>query len=782
MLKANGCQLMALSLLSGTTVMAGAAQAQSTNAPAQASDTQTSVPDIIVTAEKRSSSANKVPLSINVFNGTQLATAGVHSTEDLAKLVPGFSTVTSFYGAPVYYLRGVGYYDNSVAARPAVTIYADEAPIPYSVMAMGTTLDLERVEVLKGPQGTLFGSNSTGGAINFIAAKPGTRFEAGADVSFGRFDDGIVSGFVSGPLSDTVGARLAVSHESSGDWQKNYVTGATHGAKNITSFRGTLTFRPTPRLKGILTFSGTLDRSDVQTGQLVGISPTVPAEPALAAFPLAPANARATAYGTDFPEGGRLRKNNRELQAILRIDYDVSDGTTITSLTSGAWNRQNFAQSASATTLQVYALDRQGEVHSVSQELRAGGHFHQDRGHWVLGGSYEHDTTYENTNFDIRDANAGNVFDALGLPSINRVPTILSTTYDSKGVFGNVDYELTSTISARAGLRYTKTGLDYDACSLNAGNLTYGTGIVTVLNMTGSSIRPLVAGDCVNFAPLANGTYQLAHIRGQTEQGSTSWRAGLDWKPVAGTLLYASVSRGYKAQAVSNIAAVFVTQYNPVPQERLTAYEAGIKTNILPATHLNAAVFYYQYADKQLQGTMIVPIFGPLATLVSVPRSHILGADFDLTTRPMRGLTLGAQGTFLHSQVDGSFTGTTQLGETGDFGGSAFPNTPKWQLAGSGEYRWNVGRTLEAFVGGRYTWRSQTYGDFNRENLLKINAYGLLDANLGVSTNDHRWTAQIWGHNLTNRYYWASQNAFLESIVRYAGMPITYGVSLSFRY
>jgi outer membrane receptor protein involved in Fe transport len=573
-----------------------------------------------------------------------------------------------------------------------------------------------------------------------------------------------------------------VSHESAGDWQKNYATGATQGAKNISSFRATLAYHPLPRLKALLTLSGTLDRSDVQTGQLVGLSPTVAAEPALAAFPLAPVNARATAYGANFPDGGQLRKDNRELQATLRLDYELSDATTITSLTSGAWNRQNFAQSASATTLQVYALDRQGHVHSLSQELRAGGHFAQNRGNWVLGGSYEHDTTYENTTFDIRDANAGNVFDALGLPSIDKVPTILSTTYDSKGVFGNVDYALTSTISARAGVRYTYTGLDYDACSQNAGNLSYGTGIRTILNLTGSSIRPLVAGDCVNFAPLANGAYQLAHIQGQTNQGSTSWRAGLDWKPVAGTLLYTSVSRGYKAQAVSNIAAVFVTQYNPVPQEKLTAYEVGLKANILPGAHLNAAVFYYQYGDKQLQGTMIVPIFGPLATLVSVPKSHILGADFDLTTRPVRGLTLGAQGTFLQSRVDGDFTGTTQLGVSGNFKGTTFPNTPKWQVSGSGEYRWDVRSNLEAFVGGRYSWRSGTYGDFTRDNLLKIDAYGLLDGYVGVATKDHRWTAQIWGHNLTNRYYWASQNAFLESVVRYAGMPVTYGASLSFRY
>jgi outer membrane receptor protein involved in Fe transport len=146
-----------------------------------------------------------------------------------------------------------------------------------------------------------------------------------------------------------------------------------------------------------------------------------------------------------------------------------------------------------------------------------------------------------------------------------------------------VDYDLTSTISARGGVRYTYTELGYDACTRNAGNLSYGTGIGTILNLTGSAIRPLVAGDCVNFAPLANGTYQLAHIQGQINQGSTSWRAGLDWKPEAGTLVYTSISRGYKAQAVSNIAAVFVTQDNTVPQERLTAYEAGIKTNILPA-------------------------------------------------------------------------------------------------------------------------------------------------------------------------------------------------------
>jgi iron complex outermembrane receptor protein len=739
--------------------------------------------EIVVTAEKRSESLSDVPMSITALTGSELSSLGVVSTEDLARVVPGFSTVTSYYGSPVYYLRGVGYYDTSVAARPAVTIYADEAPIPYSVMAMGTMLDLERVEVLKGPQGTLFGSNSTGGAINFVAAKPTDSLETGADLSYGRFNDTILSGFVSGPLTNGLDGRVALSHEGAGDWQRNYITGASLGAKDITSGRATLEWKPADPFHALLTLSGTYDGSDVQVGQLSGKNSKIPGQtPAFIAFPLSPDEAQATAFGTSYPNGVQLKKNNKEEQSTLRLDYYASKDVTLTSLTSFATNTQSYAQNAGATTLQVNALDRTGDVRSISQELRASGIFDDARGHWIFGGNFEHDTTFEDTIFGIADQSAGNVFDFLGLPPINEVPTILNTKYTSSAVFGNLDFEALDTLTTHLGARYTDTRTSYSACTQNAGNHPYFEGIVTLLNLTGSSIPPIGAGDCAVFAPAPGGGYEPTVAAGSQDETNVSWRAGLDWKPIAGTMLYANASRGFKAAATSNIAAVFISQYQAVPQEELTSYEVGLKTNAVPLTHIVLAAFYYDYKDKQLQGTEDVPIFGPLQQLVSIPKSNIKGLDFDITTKPLPGVTLGVQGTYLKSDVEGGFISTTALGAPANFGGNPFPNTPKWQTAGSAEYSWSIGGNLSMYTSAWETYRSGTYGDFVSEPLLRIPSYALLDAYAGVRSDDHRWSAQLWGHNLTDRYYWTTQVANVEGIVRYAGFPATYGFSVSYRY
>jgi iron complex outermembrane receptor protein len=761
------------------------ANAQSVNesSPQSVANTPGPLDEIVVTAQKRSQSVGDVPMSITALTGAELTALGVLSTEDLARVVPGFSTVTSYYGSPVYYLRGVGYYDTSVAARPAVTIYADEAPIPYSVMALGTMLDLERVEVLKGPQGTLFGSNSTGGAINFIAAKPTHTLETGADFSYGRFNDTILSAFVSGPLASSLDGRIALSHEGAGDWQRNYINGASLGAKDITSARATLEWQPLEQLRALLTLSGTYDGSDVQVGQLSGKNPAIPGQtPAFIAFPLAPAEAQATAFGTSYPNGAQLKKNNKEEQATLRLDLYATTNVTITSLTSFATNSQSYAQDAGATTLQVNALDRTGNVRSISEELRASGIFDEARGHWIFGGNFEHDKTFEDTIFGLADQSAGNVFDFLGLPPINEVPTILSTKYTASAVFGNLDFDALDTLTAHLGARYTDTRTSYSACTQNAGNLSYFTGIVTLLNLTGSSIAPIGAGDCAVFAPAPGGGYEPTIAAGSQDATSVSWRAGLDWKPVTGTMLYANASRGFKAAATSNIAAVFISQYQAVPQEELTSYEVGVKTSVVPLTHIDLAVFYYDYKDKQLQGTEDVPIFGPLQQLVSIPKSNIKGVDFDVTTKPVSAVTLRVQGTYLKSDVEGRFIGTTALGATANFGGNPFPNTPRWQTAAGAEYSWSIGGNLSMYTSAWVTYRSGTYGDFVSEPSLRIPSYTLLDACAGIRSDDHRWSAQLWGHNLTDRYYWTTQVANVEGIVRYAGLPATYGVSVSYRY
>ena len=160
----------------------------------------TSVSELVVTAEKREENINNVGMSIQAASGDRLLKLGITSTEDLTKIIPGFVVTPNYYGTVVYTIRGVGFQDTSLAGSPTVTVYQDQMPLPFSILTAGATLDLQRVEVLKGPQGTLFGENATAGAINYIANKPTDHFEAGGDLSLGNFQTADFQGFVSGPL------------------------------------------------------------------------------------------------------------------------------------------------------------------------------------------------------------------------------------------------------------------------------------------------------------------------------------------------------------------------------------------------------------------------------------------------------------------------------------------------------------------------------------------------------------------------------------------------------
>ena len=156
--------------------------------------------EVVVTAQKRQESINSVPMTINAVSGEQLLAQGIHSVGDLAKIAPGFHYTPSPYSTPIYSIRGIGFNESSLGAKPNVSVYVDEVPLAFPIVTAGVALDLERVEILKGPQGTLFGQNSTGGAINYIAAKPTNQLEAGVNAEYGRFNEANLEGFVSGAV------------------------------------------------------------------------------------------------------------------------------------------------------------------------------------------------------------------------------------------------------------------------------------------------------------------------------------------------------------------------------------------------------------------------------------------------------------------------------------------------------------------------------------------------------------------------------------------------------
>jgi outer membrane receptor protein involved in Fe transport len=180
------------------------------------------IEEIVVTAQKREENINEVGMSIQAATGEKLNELGIVDTSDLYKVVTGFNSNVTYYGTQIYTIRGVGFQDTALASSPTVSVYLDEMPLQFAAMTQGLIVDLQRVEVLKGPQGTLFGQNATGGAVNYVANKPTEVFEAGLDASYGRFNTLDLEGFLSGPISETLSYRVAARSIQSGAWQKSY--------------------------------------------------------------------------------------------------------------------------------------------------------------------------------------------------------------------------------------------------------------------------------------------------------------------------------------------------------------------------------------------------------------------------------------------------------------------------------------------------------------------------------------------------------------------------------
>ena len=411
----------------------------------------TAVQEIVVTAEKREETANKVPMSITAATGAQLALEGITQPRDLVKITPSFNYTDSYVGSPIYTLRGVGFSDISLGGRPTVSIYEDEAPIPFSIETRGASLDLERVEVLKGPQGTLFGQNATGGTINYIAAKPTKDLEAGASVSYGSYNAVDAEGFVSGPITDTLAARFSVDHSQGDGWQRSYTTNKANGSGDFTNGRLILAWTPTGRLKVQLNLNGFIDHSEVQAGQLIGITPSVPAAagliPGLLTYPLAPHDDRAA----DFNPGDDYHRHNGFVQGNLRIDYELPYDLTLTSITSYSRYTERQLQDIDGATLSNLSQLTFGGITSWSQELRLAAGRQPDRSaaNFVIGFNYAYDKVLEPpTTTTYPQSTTAFTFAPFGLPLFTSFRDMDNQTTTTVAGFANFDYKVRATISS----------------------------------------------------------------------------------------------------------------------------------------------------------------------------------------------------------------------------------------------------------------------------------------------------------------------------------------------
>jgi outer membrane receptor protein involved in Fe transport len=354
-------------------------------------------------------------------------------------------------------------------------------------------------------------------------------------------------------------------------------------------------------------------------------------------------------------------------------------------------------------------------------------------------------------------------------------------------------------LTFKGGVRYTRSRQTMNECNHDSGDGTTAATIELLYPLfnPGQSIE-MTNADCITFTtPPTVNVLKQGFIDQQTES-NVSWRAGADYKPSRDLLLYVNVAKGYKAGAYATTGALFETSYTPVKQEALLDYEAGFKAQLMDRRlSLNAAVFWYDYSDKQLLSREIDPVVGLIPALVNIPKSRVRGAELEATARPIDGLVITGGVTYLDAKIT-KYEGVNAAGVLADFAGTRIPFTSKWQYLASVDYTAPTGGSWSPFVGATVSGRSSAvsivgsgegtiiHTGFRSSipiaDIYNMPGYALLDLRAGVESADGTWRFTVWGRNVTNTYYVTNVTQPFEAVVRYAGQPQTYGVTFNYKF
>lgn len=775
--------------------------------PGEAATSDTQVGDIIVTAQRRAESLSRVGISVVAVGAEQLQSRGVTSPADLVKLVPGFQASTTFGGNPVYTLRGVGFNTRNASATAPIGIYLDEAAVAYPYMSLGLVYDLERVEVLKGPQGTLFGRNATGGLINYIEAKPTSTLQAGTSMEVGNYQTINASAYISGPLSDAVRFRIAgnVLNRGAG-YQHSITRDESLGKLYQKSGRGILQFgEEGSPFSAELTGNVWQRDGDTLATQAIYYVPDMPGSE-LAPFgdPLARASIQPNPkrnQDVDFLSIGRQTQAGAGIlhpgpltdsffySGVAKLGYSFSPAVRIQSLTSYQHLRQRDVSDASGVQTDSLEQDSRSRISSFAQELRLIGE--SERFNWSVGGYYAHDVIdatefgYSNENVTINRLRAiSQLLPSAYTPaqraiSFGNYRNVSHTETNVYAGFGNAEYRISQLVKLTLGGRYTKDTTDFTGCGYdtNGTNLAF---VNTVYPLFGIKTT-INANECITLNQAGTDFLRVPNLK-SIDQKNFAWRANVDITPSPVSLFYASISRGYKSGGFPLLAASSDAQFNPIEQERLTSYEIGTKLGLFDRrVQLNVAGFYYDYTNKQVFGRVLDLIFGSLSRIRNIPRSREIGVEGELTWRVTSNVTARAAATYLDSKVL-EFQDFTDFGVPANIRGNPFPYTPKLQGTGGLAYDGPVSSTINFIADANVSYQTRSQADSAGLPQFRIKAYALADATIGLRGEDDAWRVQLFAENLFDRYYYTGVSSGTDTVFRFPGMPRELGVRAAFKF
>jgi iron complex outermembrane receptor protein len=746
---------------------------------------------VVVTAQKRSEDLQKVPVSIGVLSGDTLAQMHIEQPADLAGRIPNLQMENTIGNeVPIFSLRGVSMSDYSLSQDGPIATYYEGVYKGNFALLGDAMFDLERIEVLRGPQGTLYGKNATGGAINLIDKKPGFDTEGYVDASYGNYNRREFAGAFQTALTGELAARVAFSYTRQNGWFKNLLPGHPDlNAANEYGARGELLFKPSDTLNFLL-IASTSNEATPNYGIYFQPYTDLGCLGAGVYGAFHALNPVANPYVDDCRTGLGPReqkaqytadRDNRTNSLALTTTWQLADALTLTAVSSWDKGGLTIPEDSDGSDLGVMDITYIDRVHQVAQELRLTSNL-SGPFNFIAGAYVNHEDVFNSTifaqftNLDIPDAN-GTYYGATSPQScengiaLGLLDCHIVNTFDqwktAEAVYTDMKLATSKHVTLRLGLRYN---YDKGEQSNFTSNVTSADGPTN-----GVFIANLIPGPAPfsGFAPGCSGNASNDTAQCGFSKSEPTGKIGLDYTTDAGNLLYLTVSRGYRASAFNAQAFFQPGELTVAKPEIINAYEVGTKSRFLDnRLQFNSAIFYYQYRDQQVLS--VDPITAQ-QRLINLDRSRIAGAEFELDARPIPRLLLSTGLGLLDTRVQaGVISGVSVVG-------NQLTSAPRVSASAAAEWtffsndRWNGSVRLD----GTYSTRQY----FDPNNQLPQTSYGLLNARLSVRSASDRYGIAVWGNNLLDKFYFTNRIAVpgFGFIYNHEGDPLMFGITLDYR-
>jgi iron complex outermembrane recepter protein len=721
-------------------VLSAMAVAQQPRATDAAADSANSLEEVIVTATKTGSTdLQKTPLAVSAFSAAQLDQLGVANVRDLAAYTPNLNVSQALVNAEIF-IRGVGSNNVNAGSDPDVTVQVDGVYIARPDAQFGDYLDVDRVEVLRGPQGTLYGRNAAGGTINVISRQPTDEFHGEEQVTFGNYGLVQEQAYVSGPLvPGSLQGSIDVNYIHHDPYIDNIVADS-HGIydENHGSLRGQLRFEPTDNVVATTRF----DWLEVHDYFPYG-------DQLLAPYLKAPGAPLANSVIGNYSEAAINYPNAERSETggvSEEINVQLSPDVVLKSISAYRKDNLSLTIDADGTELPLNnGLETQNED-QFSQEFNLNGTVGTLN---AVGGVYYF---HEDDSQHVQ----------------SQAPTAVKSTFpdvvtDSGAIFVQATEHILPDLALTAGVRYTDEQKKFDADFL------------AYLTPSEHSLPGFP------FVSSVTNHYHAA-----------TPKFGIDWQIDPDALIYVSATRGYKSGGV-NYAATTVAQESFAPEE-LWSYELGAKTEWFDhRLRANLTGFYYDYSNLQVQS-----VLGPGTTTISNAASAtVKGVEAEFTAKPVPALALTANlsaldatyNSFPVAAVPGALlpfveNSPNYNAKTGtyDASGNYLDNAPRFSASVIAQYTERVSSLGSIYEQAEYSWRDRTYYDPSNANIMSQGAYGLVNLSLGYASLDSHWTGRLFVNNVTDKQYLTLTLASSVVPAGVVGVPRTFGITMGYKW